>query len=357
MTEELPPLSAASAGKDLVVDLAYPQALRSTLGYPGPRQGCRDVTTLLQTAKALRWLLGLGGLIAALSGCAGRDGGGDQPTPASPPTPLPSYDCLVDLDCQACMVAAHRGFHLNHPENSLAALRAAAELGASFAETDVRHTADGVLVVIHDDRVDRTTDGSGEVEAMSYAEIAQLRLTGASSDDDEEVQVPRFVDALALAQQLEMMLYVDVKTDRADLVADAIAQGPYYDVALVRDSLAAVTAVHQLDAQVLVMPAVETETELAEAQGQVDGLWIVELSSPAPDEVFGTAASQLGIKVQQDVMLGGDVSAHFGDYEGYQTFIEAGVALMQTDLPDLLVPAVRQLNETGVLPAEGPGRF
>jgi len=293
----------------------------------------------------------------ALGGCAGDDGGDDPGTPASPLTPLPSYDCLVDTDCQAHMVAAHRGFHLDRPENSLAALRAAAELGASFAEIDVRHTADGVLVVIHDDTVDRTTDGSGEVEAMSYAEIAQLRLTGAPSDAAEDARVPRFVDALDLAQELEMMLYVDQKTDRADLVTDGIAQGPYYDVALVRDSLAAISALHQLDAQVLVMPAVETETELAEAQGQIDGLLIVELASPTPDEAFGAAATQLGIKVQQDVMLGGDVSAHFGDYGGYQTFVAAGVALMQTDLPDLLVPAVRELNETGVLPAEGPGRF
>jgi len=299
----------------------------------------------------------MGGLAVALAGCFGDDGGDGSGTTAPPPTPLPSYDCLVDRHCNARMVAAHRGFHLNHPENSLAALRAAAELGASFAEIDLRHTEDGVLVVIHDDTVDRTTDGSGEVEAMSYAEIAELRLTGATSDGAEEAQVARFVDAPDPAQELDMMLYVDQKTDRADLVTEAIAQGPYYEVALVRDSLAAIGALHQLDPQVLVMPAVATETELAEAEGQVDGLLIVELSSPTPDQAFGTAASLLGIKVQQDVMLGGDVSAHFGDYGGYQTFVDAGVSLMQTDLPDLLVPAVRELNETGMLPLEGPGRF
>lgn len=298
------------------------------------------------------WLLGA----LTLAGCAAEDEGSEPPGPSPPATPLPSYDCLIDRDCSGRMVAAHRGYHLVEPENSLAAIRAAGELGASFAEIDVRHTADDVLVLMHDDTVDRTTDGNGAVEAMSYADLAELRLLGGAADDEEATQVPRFAEALALAQEIGLMLYVDQKTDRTDLVAETIAEGPYHEVALVRDSLASLVALHQLDPEVLVMPAVESESELGDARAQIDGLLIVELVAVSPNGAFTAAAGQVGVKVQQDVMVGGDVVAFSGDYRGYQDFVDAGVALMQTDLPELLVPAVRELNDSGVFPAEGPGR-
>ena len=60
-------------------------------------------------------------------------------------TPLarrPPAECLADPLCTQPLVAAHRGYHVALPENSLAALRAAAELGADLVEVDVRHTAD-----------------------------------------------------------------------------------------------------------------------------------------------------------------------------------------------------------------------
>lgn len=273
------------------------------------------------------------------------------------PSPLPSYECLLDRACTATMVAAHRGFHLVHPENSLAAIRAAAEVGASFAEIDVRHTADEQLVLMHDDTVDRTTDGSGEVSALSYAEIAALRLSRGAVDDPESSRVPRFGDALALAQELGMMLYVDQKTDRTARVVQAIAAGPFYDTALLRNDLDAVVEAQQQDARVLVMPAVDSEATLGDAMARTVDLYIVELSAAAADPAFTSAAAATEIKVQQDVMAAGDVLGMFGDYTGYEPFVAAGVSLLQTDLPDVLVPAVRELNATGAFPAQGPGRL
>jgi glycerophosphoryl diester phosphodiesterase len=69
---------------------------------------------------------------------------------------------------------AHRGASGSFPENTLAAFRAAIEAGAEMCELDVQLTRDGAVVVIHDDTVDRTTDGTGAVAAMTLAEIKQL---------------------------------------------------------------------------------------------------------------------------------------------------------------------------------------
>jgi glycerophosphoryl diester phosphodiesterase len=72
------------------------------------------------------------------------------------------------------LVIAHRGGAGLWPENTLYAFERAVALGIDVMETDVRATADGELVVLHDELVDRTTDGSGPVSAMTLAELKRL---------------------------------------------------------------------------------------------------------------------------------------------------------------------------------------
>jgi glycerophosphoryl diester phosphodiesterase len=69
---------------------------------------------------------------------------------------------------------AHRGGSLLWPENTLEAFEGAAELGFTHIETDLQRTRDGHLVIHHDARVDRTTDGTGAIREMTLAEVARL---------------------------------------------------------------------------------------------------------------------------------------------------------------------------------------
>ena len=75
---------------------------------------------------------------------------------------------------QHIYVAGHRGWRSRFPENTLESFRAAVELGVDQIETDVRVTKDGQLVLIHDARVDRTTDGRGEVRQFTLEELKRL---------------------------------------------------------------------------------------------------------------------------------------------------------------------------------------
>jgi glycerophosphoryl diester phosphodiesterase len=77
-------------------------------------------------------------------------------------------------EARALEVIAHRGGARLRPENTLAAFEHAAALGADILEMDARATADGVLVVLHDAAVDRTTDGHGRVDALTLAELKKL---------------------------------------------------------------------------------------------------------------------------------------------------------------------------------------
>jgi glycerophosphoryl diester phosphodiesterase len=79
---------------------------------------------------------------------------------------------LLDLDARP--VIAHRGASAEAPENTLPAFEAAVQRGADAFELDVRLTADGAPVVIHDDTLDRTTDRSGLVRAHTLAELRSV---------------------------------------------------------------------------------------------------------------------------------------------------------------------------------------
>jgi glycerophosphoryl diester phosphodiesterase len=72
------------------------------------------------------------------------------------------------------LVVAHRGGALLWPENTIHAFERAADLGADMLEMDLRATADGVLVVLHDETVDRTTDGTGPVRGLPLEALRRL---------------------------------------------------------------------------------------------------------------------------------------------------------------------------------------
>jgi glycerophosphoryl diester phosphodiesterase len=72
------------------------------------------------------------------------------------------------------IVTAHRGFSGEYPENTLASFRAAIAAGADMVELDVHLTRDSELVVIHDDTLERTTDGKGNVADKTLAELKAL---------------------------------------------------------------------------------------------------------------------------------------------------------------------------------------
>lgn len=93
------------------------------------------------------------------------------------------------------MVVAHRGAHNNFPENSIPAIREAIELGVDFIEIDIRHTKDSSLVLMHDNSIDRTTNGHGLVEDYTLQEIKNFRLKNADGSLSDE-QIPTFEEIL-----------------------------------------------------------------------------------------------------------------------------------------------------------------
>lgn len=83
---------------------------------------------------------------------------------------------LFDNKSKYVTIVAHRGDWRKSPENSIKAFESCIEMGADMIEIDVRKTKDNELVVIHDNTLDRTTNGKGKISDKTLAEIKNLRL-------------------------------------------------------------------------------------------------------------------------------------------------------------------------------------
>lgn len=117
---------------------------------------------------------------------------------------------------QEALIIVHRGAAAFAPENTLEAYASAMDYGADGCEVDVRRTADGVLVLFHDDMLDHLTDGFGTVPQISYHQLLSLRPRFKYGLADANTRPPTFAALLALAQQRAMLLHLDVKETGLD---------------------------------------------------------------------------------------------------------------------------------------------
>ncbi|MBZ4670307.1 MAG: glycerophosphoryl diester phosphodiesterase [Oscillospiraceae bacterium] len=109
-------------------------------------------------------------------------------------------------------VMAHRGASFYAPENTMPAFELAKELGADGIELDVQLTKDGKLVVIHDDEVDRTSNGHGRVSEMSYSELCTLDFS-AGKDGYKNTKIPLLEEVFEFASREGIFVNVEIKDD------------------------------------------------------------------------------------------------------------------------------------------------
>lgn len=106
-------------------------------------------------------------------------------------------------------IIAHRGSSGTHPENTMASFIEAERVQADGIEFDVQMTKDGELVIIHDERVDRTTDGQGWVKNFTLEEIKRLHIRSKKMPSEK---VPTLKEVLNWAAGNHLLLNIELKT-------------------------------------------------------------------------------------------------------------------------------------------------
>jgi len=109
------------------------------------------------------------------------------------------------------LVIAHRGASGHAPENTLAAFRRAVALGASFIETDLHLSRDAHFVAIHDDTVNRTTNGQGHVHDLTLTDLRRLDAGSWFGSEFSGERIPTLEEILEFAKKNDVVFYLELK--------------------------------------------------------------------------------------------------------------------------------------------------
>lgn len=123
------------------------------------------------------------------------------------------------IHAKELVIVAHRGANHLAPENTIAATQKCVDLGVDYVEIDVRTSKDGVMYILHDNTLDRTTNGSGEIKERDSEYIDQLDAGSWFGPEFEDQRVPRLKPYLRQFKG-KVKIYFDVKgADLTKLVA------------------------------------------------------------------------------------------------------------------------------------------
>jgi glycerophosphoryl diester phosphodiesterase len=156
-------------------------------------------------------------------------------------------------------IVGHRGAPMQEPENTLASFRRAIDMGVDWIEFDLREIRDGVLVVIHDDTVDRTTSGQGKVSDMTFEEIERL-------DAGHGQKVPSLQQVIDLARnKVKMDMEIKQPGIEADVVSAIVKNNVVGQCMISSFMLDALEKVKKLSSDIMTAAIMEKMPENAEA--------------------------------------------------------------------------------------------
>lgn len=278
---------------------------------------------------------------------------------------------LAELDDETAgtvMIVAHRGCWADAaPENSLAAIRRCDAIGADVIEIDVGITSDGTPVLMHDETVDRTTDGSGAIAGLTLEQVRDLRLrTGLGGADAEltDERVPTLEEALTFSNG-RFLVNLDMKAEAFDRAHEVVEALGMEDSTLMKMSALPDDPVLQnasFIGETLFMPIIRECTDqndglactdsissIAPSYAQYDPIAyeVVYSSSDFLREGIGTLRAlggRIWVNTLEPTLAAGhtdalavtDPDAHWGQV------IRDGANIIQTDRPALLLDYLRR---------------
>lgn len=119
---------------------------------------------------------------------------------------------VLDYD-KTVKAIAHRGYSSIAPENTLPAYKLAKQNGFSYAETDISFTSDGVAVCLHDATIDRTSDGTGNIGSLTFAQVREYDFGSWKSSAYAGTLIPSFEEFILLCRNIGLHPYIELKNN------------------------------------------------------------------------------------------------------------------------------------------------
>lgn len=235
-------------------------------------------------------------------------------------------------------VVAHRGVHLEIPENTLAAYQKAIDLGCDFIEIDVRSTKDGKLISIHNSTVDSYVQGvSGKVNDFTLAELKALDIGSRIGLEWKHTRIPTIEEIFQLCQG-RIGIYLDLKEP---LVEELIVLIKKYKMEadilwyIPRSYMDEIIKIKKLCAKCIPMPDPGKEKNLRSLFEKVNPIVIAPVMNDF-SETYVRTAHAYGVKVIVD--------EDKGNAEEWNWILNLGTDGIQTDNPMELIKYLKKRN-------------
>jgi len=265
------------------------------------------------------------------------------------------FDCLDEAGVS--LVSAHRGgMYPGLPENAIETMTAVLDAAPALMEIDIATSKDGVLYLMHDDTLERTTTGEGSANALNWDEIKALNL----EDDDGVVtnfSPPTFSDVLRWAKG-RTLLQLDFKqtTKYEDVIDEVRRQNAQDSIIFIAYSLGSAVKLHRLMPEAMISLSIDTQSALNAAvaagipENRIMGFTGIEQTKPqlyssldkrGVEVIFGTLGGRDSIDNNIELT---------GDEFRYAEIAKDGVDLIATDRP---IEANKALQNAGKAAVDG----
>lgn len=259
------------------------------------------------------------------------------------------FDCLRER--RLALVSAHRGqMGPDAAENSLESFGNTVERGPIFIELDVSRSADGVLMLMHDQTLDRTTNGTGPLSAKTYRDLRQLVLKNGAGALLTE-RIPTLDEALVWGRRRGAVLQLDIKpgVPLADVVKHVRQMRMERQVILIAYSFADSRAALETAPEMMVSASGRTPAETAALLRLANPRMLIFTGTREPDPALIARLDEARIEAISGTLgpPGQRLDDRYladGDGAEYAALAERGVALIASDQP---VEAWRALKRAG----------
>lgn len=230
-------------------------------------------------------------------------------------------------------IVAHRGLLQHAPENTLANFRACLELRLGF-EFDVQRSRDGALVCIHDETLERTTDGQGKVAEKTLAELRALDAGGWFGPEFAGQRIPTIDEVLALAAEYknaQVLLAADLKSPAVEQEVAELAEkhgvlGRVLFIGRTISEPAVRQAIRKTAPRAEVASVANHPGEFAQALAAADANWVYFRYVPSAEELAAVHAAK-----KQGFIAGVTVAGNLSD--NWRRAVAAGIDGILTDFP------------------------